>query len=105
MIRPWARTNAVPASTPLTATSSMAAHSNRSTLNGQPGACLIVIHGGIGGRNALLGHPRGAAPTPACGRATTRRACGLEGFRISLSIYLSKLTGVSRHGEGQTEWR
>ena len=40
MIRPWARTYAVPASTPLTATSSMAAHSSRSAGNGQPRACV-----------------------------------------------------------------
>ena len=95
MIRPWARTYAVPASTPLTATSSMAAHSSRSAGNGQPRACIHRDFKGDGGVSLVESHPRGAAPTPACGRATTRRASGPEGFWSS--FYLSKITGASRH--------
>ena len=48
-----------------------------------------------GGVSLVESHPRGAAPTPACGRATTRRASGPEGFWSS--FYLSKITGASRH--------
>ena len=101
MIRPWERRYAVPASTPLTATSSIAAHSSRSAGNGQPrrrvkGSPRIQADsGGVEEPCREEFHPRGAARRlPVAGRPHVAPAASRV-FRAR-SIY-RKSSGHSRH--------